>query len=510
MRSRKDSMSTSIQIRDLYLTDPEHKTSSVEYPRWLLVLLIVMGIVAFALTGFLGYPTDSALVYTVFHPSWLLFLWFSAIILLYQASIFRHKEAATWRWETLTITVVCMLAVAVAYTRPDIVNEALKRLAILLGVEGEQRKVLWNLTNFGILAVYVIDRSLLWLRHKRNTHETIFMELDAFGARLSRSGDSQPSSWELLSQDLFAGAALCLLLAVLFQATIINVLTQWAAGARADTCSVAWVFGMCRVGDPQNPPTLSFIDFSLALFAIAASALVLGAVLLSSTFFRHEAAEEVARGVGETILVALSPLDVFLRNLRNILWPGFVLLGTIGAATSSRYIRLYLHALSDVQTCSNSARCLDLKEFGLYFSNSLDGRQFQSQAPALEVLFLALALLGIVGGTLAITASARILLAEWRIRGHLAVNWLRFVGSSAHKVLLAFWIISLGLSALMFALQHINLTNRAPFPQPGKSTMLSLAYFLVSLAVRFYLRRARNRQRVPSPVTQRLESSPQE
>ncbi|HKS70650.1 MAG TPA: hypothetical protein VJQ45_09515 [Ktedonobacterales bacterium] len=492
--------SPSIQISDLYLLDPAGKTSAVAYPGWSLPLLIVTGIVAFAATGFLGYPTDAGPLYTLFHPAWLLFLWFSAMILIMQASIFRHREARRWKWETLSVTLVCIAIVAGAYTRPDLLNQMLKQLAILLGVQGEQGRVLWNLANFGIIALYLIDRSVLWIRHQRTKHMNIFVELGAFGLRQSESDRPVPTSWELLSQDLFAGAALCVLLGVLFQTTVINVLTQWVAGVHADTCTVAWVFGACHVGSPQNPPTLGFIDLSLALFAIAASALMLGAVLLASTFVRREATEVVARGVGEILLAVLNPLDVLIRNLRNVLWPGLILAGTICAATSSRYFRLYLHAMSDVQTCGQAARCPDLREFGLYVSNSLDAQRFQTQAPGLEVLFLTLALLGVVGATLAIVTSARVLLLEWHIRGRLAANWLRFVRSIAHKLLLAFWILSLGLSALMVALQHVNLTDRAPFPQPGKSTAISFIYFLASLAVILYRRATKRRQSAPLPV----------
>lgn len=502
MRAPEGEGRSSILVGDLYLLDPERKASAVEYPRWLLLLLIVIGIAAFAVTGFLGYPTDSAPLYTLLHPAWPLFLWLSATVLIIQASIFRHKEAARWKWETLAVTWVCMLIVAAAYIRPDILIQALRNLAIVLGIQGEQGRVLWNITNFGIIALYVIDRSILWIRHKRAKRGNIFVELDAFGARQLQPGDFAPTSLELLAQDLFAGAALCLFLFVIFQVTVINILTQWAAGTHADSCTVAWIIGACQPGNPQNPPTLWFIDLSLALFAIAASALILGAVLFSNAFFRREAAGEVARGVRDIILAAFNPLDVLIRNLRNVLWPSLILLGTVGIATSARYVRLYLHTMSDVQTCGQSARCPDLREFALYLSNSLDTHLFQARASELELLFLALALLGAVGGILAIMASARVVLLEWRIHGRLFSNWLRFLANIAHKVLLVFWIFALGLSALMAALHYVNLTDRAPFPQPGKSTAISSAYFLASVAVLVYRHRPKGRRRAPATAPQ--------
>ncbi|MFI5272291.1 MAG: hypothetical protein ACHQ4H_04570 [Ktedonobacterales bacterium] len=503
MPSPTASERASIQISDLYLFDPIRKTFAVRYPLRIPVLLAITGIGAFLATGFLGYPTDTTSLYTVFHPAWLLFLWFSAMIVIMQWSIFRHNESRRWRWETLSVTFVCIVAVATAYARPDILRDVVTHIAVplnALGISVEQGRLIWNLANFGIIAVYVLDRAILWVRGERIRHVNFFMELDAFGVRTSQPSDSTPTTWELISQDLFAGAALCVFLGTVLQTAVLNVLTQQIASAHTDMCAISWVTGPCRIGGAHNPPTLTFIDLSLASFAVAASVLILGIVLLSVIFLQPTGEETptVVQAVRAILLAALNPLDVFVRNLRNVLWPGLILIGTIGAATSARYIRLYLHVLSDKQTCSGSSNCPDLKEFGLY---SLNAQQFQAQALHLEVLFLTLAVAGGVFGTLAITASARVLLLEWRIRGKLATNWVRFLASIAHKLLLVFWVFSLGLSALMVAMQHVNLTGRTPFPQLGVSTALSLVYFAVNIPLFILRRKTTSRGRSLAPVT---------
>jgi hypothetical protein len=494
----------SIQVGDLYLFDRNRHAATVPYPFWLVALLTFVGILAFAVLGFLGYPTDDGTLRTLFHPAWLLFLWFCSMVLIFQWSIFRHNALRLWRWQTLTVTSVCIVAVAVAYAKPDGLSALLTQLATLLntwGLSVEGGRLLWNIANFGIITLYVVDRLSIWLRGERAQYVSIFMELEAKVIHQSDPGSSGTTMWEFVSQDLFAGAALCLALGALFQATVFNLLIRPITSKEVTSCAVSWANGTCVDGAPHNPPTLTTIDWSLALFAAAASVLLLGTILLARAFFQREreGAVTVARGVQETLLAALNPLDIFVRNLRNVLWPSFILIGIIGAGTAARYARLYLHLLSDKQTCGMQGACVDLGELSAYLGNSLDAQHFQQQALGLEALCLAIALAGGIGGTLAIVASARVQVSRWRINGPLMTNWLRFLLSVAHTVLLAFWIISLGLSALMWAFQHVGVTLRAPFPQPGISTGVSFAYFLASLVYR--LVRRRPEPSVPAPQT---------
>ncbi|HEV8192025.1 MAG TPA: hypothetical protein VGP82_11160 [Ktedonobacterales bacterium] len=185
--------------------------------------------------------------------------------------------------------------------------------------------------------------------------------------------------------------------------------------------------------------------------------------------------------MGQILRAALSPIGVFFRNLRDVLWPGLILAGIFGAAISVRRIQQYLHVLSDTRTCDGTRACADLREFALYLSKSLNAQSFQGRAFGLELRFLALAMVG--GGTsvMAIFASARIVVAKAGISWYLYANWLQFALRMVGGVLLVFWTISLGLSALEFVLQFINASTRAPFPPPGISTAASFVYFCVML-----------------------------
>jgi hypothetical protein len=287
--------------------------------------------------------------------------------------------------------------------------------------------------------------------------------------------------WEFCAQDLFAGAALCFALAAIFQDAVLSLLTIQVAGVRVDACAVSWAIGECSIGGTHNPPTLTLIDVGLAFSAIAASLLILFVLLIPRILPQptQTGTELAARSVGQILRATLNPIDVFFRDLRNVLWPGLILVGIIGAATAARFTRLYLHVLSDKQTCSGKGTCADLGEFALYLSNSLDTGYFEQRAVQLELIFLALAILGGVVCVLAITLSAQILVSKGRMGEMLLPNWLWFSLKVVRRVLLVFWIISLGLSAFMVVLLLANATARAPFPQLGISTVASFAYFCV-------------------------------
>ena len=80
---------TGYAITDVY--DERRRTFLVQYPIWVVVLLGLAGVLAFALTGFLGYKdgfnNDSSGVYFVFKEGWPLFLWFCALIMALEISI---------------------------------------------------------------------------------------------------------------------------------------------------------------------------------------------------------------------------------------------------------------------------------------------------------------------------------------------------------------------------------------------------------------------------------------
>ena len=77
-------------ITDLY--DEQKREFLVQYPTVLIVTLGLAGVVAFMLVGFLGYRdrAEPDFTQTVFHQPWPLYLYFCALVMALQISIFRH------------------------------------------------------------------------------------------------------------------------------------------------------------------------------------------------------------------------------------------------------------------------------------------------------------------------------------------------------------------------------------------------------------------------------------
>src|SRR5690242_3934939 len=91
----------------------------VRYPASLIVGLGVSGIIAFAITGFLGYPlakgADPTLEWRIFHQPWALFLWLCALLLTFQATVFRHPALRRRLVAMLTTTMFSIIVIGLAY-----------------------------------------------------------------------------------------------------------------------------------------------------------------------------------------------------------------------------------------------------------------------------------------------------------------------------------------------------------------------------------------------------------
>src|SRR5258708_1407715 len=91
----------------------------VRFPAALIVALGVSGIIAFAITGFLGYalPDNSpvTLEWRVFHRPWALFLWFCALLLVFQVTVFRNPALRRRLVAVLTTTTISIIVIGVAY-----------------------------------------------------------------------------------------------------------------------------------------------------------------------------------------------------------------------------------------------------------------------------------------------------------------------------------------------------------------------------------------------------------
>lgn len=241
MNIKRDEKTQGALAESMFLYDTANGRAKILYPTWVIGLLVVIGFFAFAATGFLGYPSDDPALYTIFHPPWALFLWFGAAILLLQLAIFKQRNLTRWRWGTFIITMISIIAIAVSYVRPDALKDLADTIVAIfrdLGITLGGGRIKWNLVNFGLIALYIYDRITLWVRGKRAEYVSF---LDEFNPSSSEGGRlASPARWELASQDVFAGAALCLVLGLILQDATLNLVAPQLTGSRIDACDVSW------------------------------------------------------------------------------------------------------------------------------------------------------------------------------------------------------------------------------------------------------------------------------
>ncbi len=111
------------------LIDEQRGTFLVQYPIMLVLVLSLAGVAAFALTGFLGYKDDTGIARDLFQQSWLLFLWFCALVITLQISIFRDASLRKRLIATLIISVLAVVLVGITYftkSLPDFIQRLLQ------------------------------------------------------------------------------------------------------------------------------------------------------------------------------------------------------------------------------------------------------------------------------------------------------------------------------------------------------------------------------------------------
>ncbi len=480
----------------VHLFDDSTGRPRIPFPPLALPLLALLSLVAFGAIGFLGYPSDSLngrQFYLVSHPAWLIFAWFGLIILTVQWTIFRDKDHPSIKhrkWAITITTLVCMVAEAVLYAQRDLLN-GLSSTANILGTTLSKERLIWSLGNLLIVAVFVVERIVQWKSGERSMSASTVPDPESSQQGHASFLNLPLARWEMVSQDIFAGAALFFALGFVLQSAVLNFLLQPFAGRHVDTCAVSWVFGACQSGGTAgDPPTLHTIDWIVGFSGLIVSVFILVAVLSVRIFyiFRNKSTPEA---VGEAVLTIVRSLAilvaVFIPNLRNIVWPILVALGTTAAGFSARLLQMYLHIQSDQHTCGGPRECPDLGEFAFFLANSLDTTSFQRRAGVFKLEILGLALLFCVIGAFCILLAARVLLLR-KVKGSVWGNWLRYVLFVAVFVVCVLWMFSFMLSAFMGILQLAGATGRAPFPQLGISTAGSLLLFVIALAIFFWRR----------------------
>ena len=511
-------------ITDLY--DENRRTFHIQYPVWVVVALALTGVIAFMLTGFLGFHDKSAttagspysepgFIHTLFLQPWVLYLWFCALIYTLQISILRNPKLRRQLVATLLITTFCVILVGVSYYYNKEIQQLLQNiLQQILKVPIPQignNPLTYTLINFLIIAIFWLDTIRRWIRRSRGlppaSHVAIDLSTNPSASTIRRlvPPEEMPSMQELISGDLIAGAVLTLLLSLVFRDSVISAFSHLLnINVDVNNCIVAWPIGHCVApgGTISDPPTLTFIDIiqaliylplGLIILALSATLSGLGAVggvneqqqvlnPVPAGSQDETSTESVSEQVSLTVLNTLrSALNRRLRvatdnlalSLRNAVWPLLILLGVIAVAAGARDIQTYLHLLSDQRTCT-TAGCPDFANV----QSLLNSYQ--------QYVSIGLALVWGVVAVLAIVISVTLLIFNIRV----AENSFRFLGLVGFTVLLTFWIFSLALSGFNGLFSLTGLSHRVPFPQPGVATIISAAA-LVIFGVLLLFRRVR-------------------
>jgi hypothetical protein len=462
-------------ITDLY--DEDRRTFLIQYPIWVILGLGLTGVAVFALTGYLGYNKSEPL-----SQPWLLFLWFCALLITLQISIFRHQSLRARLIATLLMSLAAIVFIGITYfnqSLPEILRQLLQGGRFLRFLAGNQ----WTYTvvNFLLIGIFWLDTIRRWMRRARGLTPNPGVDIGVgYGGRGEHDSE-MPSLQELISGDLIAGAVLTLLLSFIFEPQIISLFIH-PNGVVINNCTVSWPVGACVApgAGPSNPPTLSFIDLIQTLFYLPLGLLILALTATVSGLGALQGVNEhhsqeslimmkpenptstgaVASDVTETVIDTLrAALDrrirLLLANLalafRYIGWPVLLFLATYGLAELSTNTQHYLHG---PKILLNVAKYV------------LPGLGWG------------------VAATLGLVLSAALMLFRWRV----VDNTFRFLGLVGFIVLLTFWIFSLALWGINQLIININVSDRTPFSPPSWMTAISLALLIIFGTVVFVRR----------------------
>lgn len=459
---------TDLRARHAYtdLYDEERRTFTVQYPVSLVVSLALAGVIAVALTGFLGYSTDTPLIRSLFSRPWALFLWISAWLVLLQVSVLRHPSLRRQLLTTLTVSTVSIVLVAVFVSSGAEVVAAGRGLAHgleLYNIIQDPRTQ--ALANFGVITLFGLNAIIHWVRWAHELPPPVLSQRVDLESNPRWEVDDLPTMKERVAADLFTGVLLLLVLAALFRATTTTIFGQ--ALSSVDACSAA-DSAQCHL----QSITLQVFDLVLAAIAFLASLVVftqalalnrasnsmLGGVdhedempLVFSTL-QAKAARRTQR-VRVVLHNVLQCMQTRLRirilsdnlavSLRGVLWPALILLSFVAAAGTSRSIQIALHS---------------------------DKTSFLSSYEDVA-LALCWGILSVVSTPIALS----LLLFQLRV----AENTLRFLGLIGFTALLTFWIFSLTLWGINILLLQLGVTTRHPFDPPGLTTFASIAALLL-------------------------------
>ena len=506
-------------VTDLYCA--KRHRALITYSTPLVVAIILTGVAAFLVTGFLGYtdvyhynlclselarphhaagltcpvkPAPLRWFDRPFKEPWLLYLWFSALMVGLEISIMRRLPRRRLI-AVILATLISMLLVGIFYLYGDVLLPFINHLFNGLLADVLESPWFYSAVNFGLILAFFIGSGNRWLRRARGL-EPISDLVEATNASAETGGGvvadpasgaagaarspvtSRPLTFgetevlpphqlrleEVIAGDLITGMVLCFVLALLFTYDHISAfVTQvvpgdckpikghvTAPGAPTTACTLP-IPDIARV--PGQVPLLGhadlfFVDNTLAFLCLFVGFLILAitAVVVSLSAMREDADGATAGAAGpatdiiQVIFSALRSafdrqfraiLDYALRSVQNILWPVLILVASFCLALLSSKIEQYLHA-----------HTLDLANADLwtYYIR----------------WFVGLPLIAVLGTICSISLML--------YSGRVLIDAVRFVGRIAVIFVFTFWIFSVSLVAANAFVRELGGLGT---PQPG-------------------------------------------
>lgn len=459
----------------------------VNYPTALIVGIVLVGVVAIMLVGFLGYGYADGVkgyqdAFSFFKEPWPLYLWLVAFLVTIQVSVLRNVRLRGQLIAMLIVTAICTALVGLGYVGP--LQDLLRRLfgGQFIRDFGKSPWT-WTIINFFIIIVFIVDTVRRWAARALGQPET--------GDFAGRENDPDaPTAEELASGDLLAGTILFLLMSLFFTAIVVGSIANFT-GIYQDSsvCFTTNALANCNITPatfqvPSSVPFLGGMGLSridqilgliclpLAFLVLAISAMLnglsaVGAVdtkdprLLTTT--AEGATENVSAQVSLTVLNTLrAALDRRIRiianrilaSLRTLVWPILVFFAVFALNWLARFIQIYLHNPKGFSTPTS------------FVTSALTLGQAAAWA-----------LVAVLAGVIA--------LALLVFDGDVAVNTLRFVGWIGFVLLLVFWAFSVALFGFNQLLNSLNVIPavKPSYIGPRNAFNLSIGTYLSAAAL---------------------------
>jgi hypothetical protein len=356
-----------------------------ELPDWIsgeaIIGLALVGFVAFAVTGFLGYAWDQSWLAILpqsirallFDKPTALFAYACLLTVTLQTYMMRHpsprQEMAAdpdrimpqpgRLWRTLIVTLAAILIVVLTDRNPDWLQTFLTQVATIFKVTDPGRLIA-NVVNLWFIFVVASDSGVRWT---------------AAGRALLASRRDRPlrerrlaGLFGLIANDLLAGSVLLGLLSLAFRADVLSFFAfifqarvgqalRLITGPRPSSlpvadCTVSVRFKSCGGApiDPSKLPTITYVDWNAMLLVLILGLVALGCYLLLRLLNLRRPLWEVLRDAARELrnvnrLLGLV-VEALVAPLRRAAWPALIVVGVFFAATATHFIQYYLWILS--------------------------------------------------------------------------------------------------------------------------------------------------------------------